>query len=160
MRVLKELNSGQYERTMVSQSEKGELLRLSSSKTNFKKDTLLIFNYLFMIFINRHFRKAHLDPWKWKNHQRRPYHQVRAASLSPLNFSASLSGEPTMWYIWFLIRFDHTPLATPNGDILIRDLSFEVRSTWFLQIVCQYRDNQCNKFIYIHIKNITNCICI
>lgn len=100
MRVLKELNSGQYERTMVSQSEKGELLRLSSSKTNFKKDTLLIFNYLFMIFINRHFRKAHLDPWKWKNHQRRPYHQVRAASLSPLNFSASLSGEPTMWYIY------------------------------------------------------------
>uniref|UniRef100_A0A673BJU3 ATP-binding cassette sub-family D member 3 n=1 Tax=Sphaeramia orbicularis TaxID=375764 RepID=A0A673BJU3_9TELE len=24
--------------------------------------------------------------------------------------------------------FDHTPLATPNGDVLIRDLSFEVRS--------------------------------
>lgn len=23
-------------------------------------------------------------------------------------------------------RFDHTPLATPNGDVLIRDLSFEV----------------------------------
>ncbi|XP_062337399.1 ATP-binding cassette sub-family D member 3-like isoform X2 [Osmerus eperlanus] len=27
-----------------------------------------------------------------------------------------------------IIRFEHTPLATPNGDILIRDLSFEVRS--------------------------------
>uniref|UniRef100_A0A8C6W462 ATP-binding cassette, sub-family D member 3 n=1 Tax=Nannospalax galili TaxID=1026970 RepID=A0A8C6W462_NANGA len=25
-------------------------------------------------------------------------------------------------------RFDHVPLATPNGDVLIRDLSFEVRS--------------------------------
>uniref|UniRef100_A0A8C6QQN8 ATP-binding cassette, sub-family D member 3 n=1 Tax=Nannospalax galili TaxID=1026970 RepID=A0A8C6QQN8_NANGA len=28
----------------------------------------------------------------------------------------------------FLFRFDHVPLATPNGDVLIRDLSFEVRS--------------------------------
>ncbi|KAM6977992.1 ATP-binding cassette sub-family D member 3a isoform 1-T1 [Aplochiton taeniatus] len=27
-----------------------------------------------------------------------------------------------------IIKFDHTPLATPNGDILIRDLNFEVRS--------------------------------
>ncbi|XP_033841831.1 ATP-binding cassette sub-family D member 3a [Periophthalmus magnuspinnatus] len=27
-----------------------------------------------------------------------------------------------------VIKFEHTPLATPNGDILIRDLSFEVRS--------------------------------
>uniref|UniRef100_A0A8D0AV93 ATP-binding cassette, sub-family D (ALD), member 3a n=1 Tax=Sander lucioperca TaxID=283035 RepID=A0A8D0AV93_SANLU len=27
-----------------------------------------------------------------------------------------------------IIKFDHTPLATPNGDILIRDLTFEVRS--------------------------------
>uniref|UniRef100_A0A8C9WC40 ATP binding cassette subfamily D member 3 n=1 Tax=Scleropages formosus TaxID=113540 RepID=A0A8C9WC40_SCLFO len=27
-----------------------------------------------------------------------------------------------------IIKFDHTPLATPNGDILIRDLSFEVLS--------------------------------
>ncbi|XP_070709058.1 ATP-binding cassette sub-family D member 3a isoform X2 [Pempheris klunzingeri] len=27
-----------------------------------------------------------------------------------------------------IIKFDHTPLATPNGDILIRDLSFEVKS--------------------------------
>ena len=26
----------------------------------------------------------------------------------------------------FLFRFDHTPLATPNGEILIKDLSFEV----------------------------------
>lgn len=26
-------------------------------------------------------------------------------------------------------RFDHTPLATPNGDILIRELSFEVSSS-------------------------------
>uniref|UniRef100_A0A665U0B6 ATP-binding cassette sub-family D member 3 n=1 Tax=Echeneis naucrates TaxID=173247 RepID=A0A665U0B6_ECHNA len=27
-----------------------------------------------------------------------------------------------------VIKFDHTPLATPNGDILIRDLTFEVKS--------------------------------
>ncbi|XP_029955701.1 ATP-binding cassette sub-family D member 3a isoform X2 [Salarias fasciatus] len=27
-----------------------------------------------------------------------------------------------------IIKFEHTPLATPNGDILIRDLSFEVSS--------------------------------
>uniref|UniRef100_A0AAY4CRS3 ATP-binding cassette sub-family D member 3 n=1 Tax=Denticeps clupeoides TaxID=299321 RepID=A0AAY4CRS3_9TELE len=27
-----------------------------------------------------------------------------------------------------IIKFDHTPLATPNGDVLIRDLSFEVKS--------------------------------
>ncbi|XP_075689298.1 ATP-binding cassette sub-family D member 3 [Rhinoderma darwinii] len=27
-----------------------------------------------------------------------------------------------------IIKFDHVPLATPNGDILIRDLTFEVRS--------------------------------
>ncbi|KAM9775230.1 ATP-binding cassette sub-family D member 3a isoform X2 [Syngnathus typhle] len=27
-----------------------------------------------------------------------------------------------------IIKFDHTPLATPNGDLLIRDLTFEVSS--------------------------------
>ncbi|KAM9324098.1 ATP-binding cassette sub-family D member 3 [Gastrophryne carolinensis] len=27
-----------------------------------------------------------------------------------------------------IIKFDHVPLATPNGDVLIRDLNFEVRS--------------------------------
>ncbi|XP_054836057.1 ATP-binding cassette sub-family D member 3 isoform X2 [Eublepharis macularius] len=27
-----------------------------------------------------------------------------------------------------IIKFDHVPLATPNGDILIKDLNFEVRS--------------------------------
>uniref|UniRef100_A0A8C6MCZ7 ATP-binding cassette, sub-family D (ALD), member 3a n=1 Tax=Nothobranchius furzeri TaxID=105023 RepID=A0A8C6MCZ7_NOTFU len=27
-----------------------------------------------------------------------------------------------------VIKFDHTPLATPNGDVLIKDLTFEVRS--------------------------------
>nr|XP_048312603.1 ATP-binding cassette sub-family D member 3 [Myodes glareolus] len=32
------------------------------------------------------------------------------------------------FFINALFRFDHVPLATPNGDILIRDLSFEVRS--------------------------------
>uniref|UniRef100_A0A8C3ALP6 ATP-binding cassette sub-family D member 3 n=1 Tax=Cyclopterus lumpus TaxID=8103 RepID=A0A8C3ALP6_CYCLU len=27
-----------------------------------------------------------------------------------------------------IIKFDHAPLATPNGDVLIKDLTFEVRS--------------------------------
>uniref|UniRef100_A0A1A7YJ53 ATP-binding cassette, sub-family D (ALD), member 3a n=2 Tax=Iconisemion striatum TaxID=60296 RepID=A0A1A7YJ53_9TELE len=27
-----------------------------------------------------------------------------------------------------VIKFEHTPLATPNGDVLIKDLTFEVRS--------------------------------
>ncbi|MEE6495718.1 hypothetical protein FKM82_002123, partial [Ascaphus truei] len=27
-----------------------------------------------------------------------------------------------------IIKFDHVPLATPNGDVLIKDLTFEVRS--------------------------------
>uniref|UniRef100_A0A3Q4AS99 Uncharacterized protein n=1 Tax=Mola mola TaxID=94237 RepID=A0A3Q4AS99_MOLML len=27
-----------------------------------------------------------------------------------------------------IIKFEHTPLATPNGDVLIRDLTFEVKS--------------------------------
>ncbi len=29
------------------------------------------------------------------------------------------------FYLFY--RFDHTPLATPNGDILIKDLTFEVK---------------------------------
>uniref|UniRef100_A0A671MW44 ATP-binding cassette sub-family D member 3-like n=1 Tax=Sinocyclocheilus anshuiensis TaxID=1608454 RepID=A0A671MW44_9TELE len=65
MKVLKELNSGKYERTMVSQSEKGELQTLLNG------------------------RIINVDN---------------------------------------IIKFDHTPLATPNGDILIRDLCFEVKS--------------------------------
>lgn len=31
----------------------------------------------------------------------------------------------------FIHRFEHIPLATPNGDILIRDLSFEVNVSMF-----------------------------
>lgn len=27
-----------------------------------------------------------------------------------------------------IIRFDHVPLVTPNGDVLVKDLSFEVKS--------------------------------
>ncbi|XP_051738213.1 ATP-binding cassette sub-family D member 3a isoform X1 [Ctenopharyngodon idella] len=69
MRVLKELNSGQYERTMVSQSEKDTSERLT---------------------------------------------------LIP--------GSGRIINVDHIIKFDHTPLATPNGDILIRDLSFEVKS--------------------------------
>lgn len=29
---------------------------------------------------------------------------------------------------WFLFRFEHVPLVTPNGDILVNDLSFEVNT--------------------------------
>ncbi|TRY56034.1 hypothetical protein DNTS_013861 [Danionella cerebrum] len=71
MRVLKELNSGKYERTMVSQSDKG--VDLSEKLT-----------------------------------------------LVP--------GSGRIINIDNIIKFDHTPLATPNGDVLIRDLSFEVTS--------------------------------
>ncbi|XP_066539480.1 ATP-binding cassette sub-family D member 3a isoform X2 [Hoplias malabaricus] len=69
MKVLKELNSGKYERTMVSQSEKDALEKLT---------------------------------------------------LVP--------GSGKIINMDNIIKFEHTPLATPNGDILIRDLSFEVKS--------------------------------
>uniref|UniRef100_A0A668AY58 ATP-binding cassette sub-family D member 3 n=1 Tax=Myripristis murdjan TaxID=586833 RepID=A0A668AY58_9TELE len=64
MKVLKELNAGKYERTMVSQQEKVILVPGSGRIINTDN----------------------------------------------------------------VIKFDHTPLATPNGDVLIRNLSFEVRS--------------------------------
>uniref|UniRef100_A0AAR2JIP1 ATP-binding cassette sub-family D member 3 n=1 Tax=Pygocentrus nattereri TaxID=42514 RepID=A0AAR2JIP1_PYGNA len=66
--VLKELNSGRYERTMISQLGKA----------------------------------------------------VDKMSLVP--------GSGQIVHADNIIRFEHIPLATPNGDILIRDLSFEVLS--------------------------------
>ncbi|KAM9827617.1 ATP-binding cassette sub-family D member 3a [Neosynchiropus ocellatus] len=71
MKVLKELNAGKYERTMVSQQEK-------------ESDNI---------------EKLSLVPGRGKIINRDN-----------------------------LIKFDHTPLATPNGDILIQDLTFEVSS--------------------------------
>ncbi|KAL7887337.1 hypothetical protein AOLI_G00050580 [Acnodon oligacanthus] len=71
MKVLKELNSGKYERTMVSQSEK-------------ETDSLDK-----LILVPGSGRIINMDN---------------------------------------VIKFEQTPLATPNGDILIRDLSFEVKS--------------------------------
>ncbi|XP_062412578.1 ATP-binding cassette sub-family D member 3-like isoform X1 [Sardina pilchardus] len=70
-KVLKDLNQGRYERTMVSQQarETGEADRIS---------------------------------------------------LVP--------GSGTIVHSDHIIRFEHIPLATPNGDVLIRDLSFEVTS--------------------------------
>uniref|UniRef100_A0A8C4HLX8 ATP-binding cassette sub-family D member 3 n=1 Tax=Dicentrarchus labrax TaxID=13489 RepID=A0A8C4HLX8_DICLA len=69
IKVLKELNAGKYERTMVSQQEKEsdtaeKLVLVPGSGQIIKKDNI--------------------------------------------------------------IKFEHTPLATPNGDILIRDLTFEL----------------------------------
>ncbi|KAL6098200.1 abcd3 [Pungitius sinensis] len=72
MKVLKELNAGKYERTMVSQQEK-------ESDSSAEKLVLVP-------------GSGHIIN---KDH---------------------------------LIKFDHAPLATPNGDVLIRDLTFEVRS--------------------------------
>ncbi|XP_036934808.1 ATP-binding cassette sub-family D member 3-like isoform X2 [Acanthopagrus latus] len=71
MKVLKELNAGKYERTMVSHPEKEsddaeKILLVPGSGQIINRDNI--------------------------------------------------------------IKFDHTPLATPNGDILIKDLTFEVRS--------------------------------
>lgn len=71
MKVLKELNAGRYERTMVSQQEKEE-------------DT--------------------------------------AEKLLLVPGSGQIINRDNV------IKFDRTPLATPNGDILIRDLTFEVQS--------------------------------
>ncbi|XP_076850753.1 ATP-binding cassette sub-family D member 3a isoform X2 [Brachyhypopomus gauderio] len=71
MKVLKELNSGKYERTMVSQSEK-------------ETDAL---------------EKLTLQP-----------------------------GSGRINHMDNIIKFEHTPLVTPNGDVLIKDLNFEVKS--------------------------------
>ncbi|XP_059900548.1 ATP-binding cassette sub-family D member 3a isoform X1 [Gadus macrocephalus] len=72
MKVLKELNAGKYERTMVTQQEK--------------------------------------DP----------------GSVSEK--LALVPGSGRVINADHIIKFDHTPLATPNGEILIKDLSFEVMS--------------------------------
>ncbi|KAJ8010450.1 hypothetical protein DPEC_G00075200 [Dallia pectoralis] len=71
MKVLKELNSGKYERTMVS-------------------------------------------------HQDKDADAVRRVALVP--------GSGQIINVDHIIKFEHTPLATPNGDVLIKDLTFEVRS--------------------------------
>ncbi|XP_028288290.1 ATP-binding cassette sub-family D member 3a isoform X2 [Parambassis ranga] len=71
MKVLKELNAGKYERTMVSQHDT-------------EKDT--------------------------------------AEKLMLVPGSGQIVNRDN------IIKFERTPLATPNGDILIRDLTFEVRS--------------------------------
>ncbi|XP_063284417.1 ATP-binding cassette sub-family D member 3 isoform X1 [Pelobates fuscus] len=71
MQVLKDLNSGKYERTMISQ------------------------------------QNGDLD----------------AIQTIPL-----IPGSGKIINADNIIKFDHVPLATPNGDVLIRDLDFEVRS--------------------------------
>ncbi|XP_069593776.1 ATP-binding cassette sub-family D member 3 [Ranitomeya imitator] len=71
MQVLKDLNQGKYERTMVSQQEK----------------------------------------------------ETENLPSVPL-----IPGSGTVINTDNIIKFEHVPLATPNGDLLIRDLTFEVRS--------------------------------
>ncbi|XP_028821667.1 ATP-binding cassette sub-family D member 3a isoform X1 [Denticeps clupeoides] len=71
MKVLQDLNTGKYERTMVTHSE----------KENEALDKLVL-----------------------------------------------VPGSGRIINVDNIIKFDHTPLATPNGDVLIRDLSFEVKS--------------------------------
>ncbi|KAM4023495.1 ATP-binding cassette sub-family D member 3 isoform 2-T2 [Anomaloglossus baeobatrachus] len=71
MHVLKDLNQGKYERTMVSQQEK----------------------------------------------------ETESLPGIPL-----IPGSGKVINADNIIKFDHVPLATPNGDILIRDLTFEVKS--------------------------------
>ncbi|XP_059504044.1 ATP-binding cassette sub-family D member 3a isoform X1 [Stegostoma tigrinum] len=68
MQVLKELNSGKYERTMVS-------------------------------------------------------HQDKGSTCQPL-----IPGSGEIIIMDHVIKFEHVPLVTPNGDVLIPDLSFEVKS--------------------------------
>ncbi|XP_075038445.1 ATP-binding cassette sub-family D member 3 isoform X2 [Mixophyes fleayi] len=72
MQVLKDLNQGKYERTMISQQQDKE---------------------------------------------------TEALPRIPL-----IPGSGRIINTDNIIKFDHVPLATPNGDILIRDLDFEVRS--------------------------------
>ncbi|XP_078497364.1 ATP-binding cassette sub-family D member 3 [Lissotriton helveticus] len=71
MQVLKDLNRGKYERTMVSQQDK----------------------------------------------------EKEGIQDSPI-----ILGTGEIINADHIIKFDHVPLATPNGDILIRDLNFEVKS--------------------------------
>nr|DBA18059.1 TPA: hypothetical protein GDO54_016352 [Pyxicephalus adspersus] len=71
MQVLKDLNQGKYERTMISQQDK----------------------------------------------------ESDSVPMIPL-----IPGSGRVINVDNIIKFDHVPLATPNGDILIRDLNFEVRS--------------------------------
>nr|XP_033772832.1 ATP-binding cassette sub-family D member 3 isoform X2 [Geotrypetes seraphini] len=73
MQVLKDLNSGKYERTMVSQQDKV------------------------------------LDAEK--------------IEMAPL-----VAGSGKIIITDNIIKFNHVPLVTPNGDVLIRDLNFEVKS--------------------------------
>ncbi|NXM09599.1 ABCD3 protein, partial [Tyrannus savana] len=70
MQVLKDLNSGKYQRTMISQEKDAD--------------------------------------------------KKQALSLIP--------GSGEIINTDNLIKFDHVPLVTPNGDVLIEDLNFEVRS--------------------------------
>ncbi|XP_030064367.1 ATP-binding cassette sub-family D member 3 isoform X2 [Microcaecilia unicolor] len=73
MQVLKDLNNGKYERTMVSQQDKV------------------------------------LDAEK--------------IDMAPL-----IAGSGKFIIADNIIKFNHVPLVTPNGDVLIRDLNFEVKS--------------------------------
>ncbi|XP_056289976.1 ATP-binding cassette sub-family D member 3a [Pseudoliparis swirei] len=66
MKVLKELNAGKYERTMVTQQKKEKMVLVPGSGRVINRDNI--------------------------------------------------------------IKFEHVPLSTPNGDVLIKDLTFEVRS--------------------------------
>ncbi|KAM4641446.1 ATP-binding cassette sub-family D member 3 [Discoglossus pictus] len=71
MQVLKDLNQGKYERTMISQHDK----------------------------------------------------ETEAIETIPL-----IPGSGKVINADHIIKFDHVPLATPNGDVLIRDLNFQVKS--------------------------------
>jgi len=37
----------------------------------------------------------------------------------------------TVVLFWF-VRFEHVPLVTPNGDVLVNELNFEVWRLWLL----------------------------
>lgn len=124
MKVLKELNEGKYERTMVTQQEKGkQLLTFSSPRCGAMQPLLTCCRIIRTALC----RKSHPGAWKWSNYQRRQHHKVG------LSFGCCMY---VLIWVWFgfisctskmICRFDHTPLATPNGDVLIRDLTFEVK---------------------------------
>ncbi|KAK3534820.1 hypothetical protein QTP86_026073 [Hemibagrus guttatus] len=55
-------------------------------------------------------------------------HSSMVSGPEEVDSSALLSGSGEIIIADNIIRFEHVPLLTPNGDVLIRDLSFEVLS--------------------------------
>lgn len=60
----------------------------------------------------------------------RTLNQLNLEEDNRLQNNGTLSGSSLGRYIIqdHIIKFDHVPIVTPNGDVLVKDLSFEVKS--------------------------------